>query len=214
MSERIPVVVNTPTKTEELNKERATPSTVNATPTRPDNLIPQTEAQGKFRVGMTPEEKAKRKAKLINVLERGVIHDRLKVELPPDVHGEWCRNDPLEIARLETLGFQVETRFGQERALNSDGDGKLIVGDVIFMTTSRENKELIDEIRQDEFYRMNGKPGENSTKEEKEFADLNRIGTQGDIGTSIESKTAKVGSSGIEDTMRQINRQLTPSTRE
>jgi hypothetical protein len=108
-----------------------------------------TPAPGNTR--MTPEERARRKALLIQSFDRGVIHDRLTVPLPADMYGEWCRNDPLEIDRLRTLGFEIDREHATNRSLNDDGSGAAIVGDVIFMTTSRENKDLIDEVRMEKF---------------------------------------------------------------
>lgn len=131
----------------------------------------QTGSQAEARSKMTPEERAKRKALLIQAFDRGVVHDRLTVPLPADMHGEWCRNDPMEIDRLRTLGFEVYQSDGSRRGLHSDGTGALIVADAIFMTTPRENKEVIDEIRMERFMQANGKPGDRKakTREEKEF---------------------------------------------
>lgn len=85
-----------------------------------------------------------RRARLIKIRERGYISQRLDVELPPDLHGEWVLNDPAEIARMQSLGFDIDTVHAASKALHSDGSGKAIVGDVIFMTCPKEIKEDID----------------------------------------------------------------------
>src|SRR3982750_1293691 len=84
---------------------------------------------------MSPEERAKRKAMLIQSFDRGVVHDRLTVKLPSDLYGEWVRNDPLEIDRMRTLGFEIEREHATNRSLNNDGSGSPLGGDVLFMPT-------------------------------------------------------------------------------
>src|SRR5690242_7548495 len=59
----------------------------------------QSEKEEAKQTAMTPAQRAERKARLATILDRGFVQDRLTVELPPDVHGEWVRNDPLEIQR-------------------------------------------------------------------------------------------------------------------
>ena len=167
--------------------------------------------------GMTPEEKAQYKRKLITAFDRGVVHDRLFVPLPPDVHGEWCRNDPLEIERLKTIGFEVDTKYAPQRALNSDGTGAAIVGDVIHMVIPREMKEVIDEIRQEKFMRMNGRPGDKNakTREEQVFETQSRLETGGYVPTISESKTQRgVAVADVEAALKgldgQVGQQITP----
>lgn len=92
-----------------------------------------------------PEDQ--QKAKVASILDRGVIHDRLKVNIPPDLHGEWVRNEPLDIDRMRTLGFWIDDTYATRRALHSDGTSANIVGDVIHMVTTRQNKKMIDHVR-------------------------------------------------------------------
>jgi hypothetical protein len=101
--------------------------------------------------------RSQKKAKLVEVLDRGITVDRLKVDLPPELYGEWVPNDPGEIARMETLGFEIDKEYSPKRSLHGSGSGEGRVADVIFMTTSRETKELIDEIRNEKFIQMHGK---------------------------------------------------------
>lgn len=161
----------------------------------------------------TPESRAQHKARLVQVLERGVVHDRLKVELPPSVYGEWVRRDPLEINRMRMLGFDVDTEYAPKRALHSDGTGAAGVADVIFMTTSRQNKDIIDEIRQDQINRLNSKPGDNiqNAKEEQEFAENVARATDGEIPVIIESKLREARKAEIEEAMSKINKQTIPA---
>ena len=157
---------------------------------------------------MTPEERAKRKARLGVLLDRGLISDRLNVPLPPDKHGEWVRNDPLEIHRLETLGFEVDREFATSRALHNDGSGSAVVGDVIFMTTSRENKELIDEIRHEQFLRTNNP---RKSREETEFEEKVKGESGVDIPTFTESKTRGARKEQIAAALQEVDAQTKPT---
>lgn len=100
----------------------------------------------------------KQKARLVTILDRGIVFDRLKVDLPNDLHGEWCRNDPLEIDRMRTLGFWVDTTYATRRRLHSDGSGANIVGDVIHVVTTKENKKMIDRVQLENQERFNKRP--------------------------------------------------------
>lgn len=167
------------------------------------------------RARMTPEERAKRKAMLIQSFDRGVVHDRLTVPLPDDMYGEWVRNDPLEIDRMRTLGFDIDREHASSRSLHNDGGGAAIVGDVIFMTTPRENKELIDEIRLERFIAVNGKPGDvkAKTKEEREFEANSRRDTDGVVPTVVESTTTgRISRAEVEAALTKVDSQTSPQS--
>lgn len=103
--------------------------------------------------------RAERKAKFARVLQRGVTHDRLHVDLPPTLHGEWVANDRIAILEKESLGFRVDTEFAAKMA-QFQGDGKGVVGDAIFMIQDMEDHEICEEIRKENYEAMNGKPGQ------------------------------------------------------
>lgn len=158
-------------------------------------------------------EKAERgelKAKLAAILDRGIVQDRLTVELPDDVHGEWVRNDPLEIRRLETLGFRVDDEYAKKRAIHSDGSSSAIVGDVIHMICPKEVKEVIDEIRVDRMIREHKgrKKGDRLVhKEEEQFQeDVDRLHDSGVSGFT-NSKETKAGNKELADIVRSIDNQ-------
>lgn len=155
-----------------------------------------------------------RKAKLARILERGIVHDRLHVELPPDLHGEWIRKDPLEIKRMQTLGFWMDTEYAPKRALHSDGTGAAGVGDVVYMLCERERKEIIDELRHDQLIKMNGKPGDVNakSKEELEFEANNKRETGGEIQGVFESKTHSARARDVADALQKIGEQTAPQT--
>ena len=164
---------------------------------------------------MTPEERARRKAMLIQSFDRGVVHDRLSVQLPKDLYGEWVRNDPLEIDRMRTLGFEIDREHATSRSLHNDGSGAAIVGDVIFMTAPREVKELIDEIRHEKFIAMNGKPGDTraKTKEEREFEQNSARDSGGVVPTMVESKTTgHISRAEVEAALNKVDSQTSPQS--
>lgn len=135
-------------------------------------------------IKLDPEEvkrlRAERKTQLRQVLERGIVADRLKVDLPPNLYGEWVPNFKEEIYRMQLLGFQIDDKYAPQRALHDHGDGKSVIGDTVYMVCSREDREIMEEIRREQFEANNGKPGQaRSLREEKEFKALNstlRIG--------------------------------------
>lgn len=144
-------------------------------------------------------ERAQKKARITNILDRGQLLSRLAVDLPPELYGEWVRNDSLEIQRLKTLGFEIDTEYAPKRAIHSNGDDGGVTGDVIFMICDRETHDLIDEIRVDALRATHGNPNASNmqTKEEKDFRAGVGSETQGEISTFTESKTTRVGKEAI-----------------
>lgn len=151
---------------------------------------------------MTRDQK---KARLAYLLDRGIIHDRLAVNLPPDKHGEWVRNDGMEIHRMQTMGFWIDNEYANARAINSDGKHGNIIGDVIFMVCDKETKELIDEVRYEQMLRANKDP--KSAPEEKDFQAQTHAATGGEIPTFVESKQRAVRPTDLASTMGKISEQ-------
>lgn len=92
--------------------------------------------------GMTVEEARK---KVARVFDRARTVDRLNVQLPPGVYGEWVSRDPVAIHAKELLGFEIDTKYAVGRKLNDVGDGSAVVGDVVFMICPQALKDAIDE---------------------------------------------------------------------
>lgn len=122
--------------------------------------------------------KADKRARIVRVLERGIVADRTTVEnLPPHLHGEWVERDALAIDRKRTLGFWIDKEYAPKRALHSDGTDSSIVGDTVYMVCLKEDKQLIDEVRHEQYIRMHGTNAQKKSlgfdadgvKEEKEF---------------------------------------------
>lgn len=115
------------------------------------------------------EKRKERKAKLAQVLERGIIADRLTVDLPSDKHGEWVADDPQEVSRMEALGFWIDRDYAKKRRLHADGSDASYIGDVVFMVCERDTYELLEEIRIERKEAMHGKAGDKG-KEEKDYS--------------------------------------------
>lgn len=134
---------------------------------------------------------ADKKARFARVLERGFLADRLTVtDLPDDKHGQWVANNEVEIIRMQELGYTIDTEYAAKRSLHSDGTGRPIVGDVIFMTCSREDHEIVEDLRREQFVRMHGSPDEKRAlqqREEAEFAASFDAETKHDIPVIQES---------------------------
>lgn len=142
----------------------------------------------------TSQEK---KARIASILERGFVGDRLEVPLPGNLYGEWVSKDPMNVSRMQALGFQLDTEFAVNRALHNTGVGQVDVGDVVFMTTTRENKELIDEVQRDLFERNNN-PKRKNQKEETEASLLDKQG----LPSVVSSKSDSVGAEEIIETLQ------------
>jgi hypothetical protein len=116
------------------------------------------------------ETRSEKKARIARVLDRGASGERLNVQLPAHLHGEWVPHDEVSIFEKERLGFRIDTEFAPKRALHSKGDGKSLVGDCVFMVCAKEDKEIIDEIRNDQYLKLNRKG-----KVQKEESDFNSL---------------------------------------
>jgi len=137
------------------------------------------EARLSKKESLTEEEQARyldlvgqrkeRKAKLVQVLERGIVAERLSVDLPSDMYGEWVADDPMEVSRMEALGFWIDREYAKKRRLHADGSDASYIGDVVFMCCTRDQHELLEEIRIERKEAMHGKAGEKG-KEEKDYS--------------------------------------------
>ena len=104
---------------------------------------------------LTPEqakERASKKAKLAQVLDRGMVSARIAVKNPdPSKHYEWPRNTDVDIDRWKSLGFELEqdkkTSIEEKAGLHGQGDSRIVVGDAVLMSTSKENYEILEELK-------------------------------------------------------------------
>ena len=161
------------------------------------NLDPTASASDKIsevdRENTTSREALK--ARLVEVYDRGVVGDRLFVQLPNDKVGQWVPSDTLAITRMESLGYQIDKEYAPKRRLHDKGDGASYVGDVVFMVASRETREIIDEIKRDRYERINN-PKKGKQKEEKDFegqtATLEPVGIKSFGESKVESPNVRM----------------------
>lgn len=148
-----------------------------------------------------------KKIKMMQILDRGVIGDRLSVDVPKHLYPEWVPNDDGEIFRMQAMGFRFpDSSEYSKRGLHTDGTSKVIVGDVVLMVCDREDKEIIDEIRDERFRKLHGKPGDNSQGEELGYkAQVRKADRDNYIGTLEESSTREARKAEIEAALIQSN---------
>lgn len=151
------------------------------------------------------ETRAQKKVRLSRVLDRGGTIDRLKVEnLPPHLHGEWVPNDAKEILDKENLGFVVDREFAHKRKLHATAEGKAVIGDCVYMTIPMEDKLIIDEIRNEQYQKLNHKSG--PQKEEKDFA--SQTSTLGEIPVISEGSVSEARKSELEAALLQQSQKV------
>ena len=149
------------------------------------------------------ESREQKKARFASVLDRGIVGDRLRVDLPDGLYGEWVPNDQMEVFRMETLGFKIDTEYARKRVLHSKGDAASYVGDCVYMTCPKENKEIIDEIRTEQYQRLNGP--KSKQKEERDYSKqaetLQEVGIRPMVESSINAarKTDLEAALGVKD---------------
>jgi hypothetical protein len=137
------------------------------------------------------------RARLAQVLERGVVADRLQVETLPDhLYGEWVpADDRLEITRKEALGFWIDDQYAKQRALHDSGDSSARIGDVVFMVTHKAIKVEIDKLHHARFMEMHNPK---QLKEEQDFKAKNQL-------SNIDrNRTHNVGATDILDSLRAM----------
>lgn len=175
-------------------------------------ITPEDKVRAAAEVAKLTARKEK-KARIARVLERGYIVDRLTVELPKDLHGEWVPIDQIE--RWEALGFSVDKEHAFKRQLHPDGSGDRTtggtarVGDVMFMTCSQEDFEIMQELKHEMFIKTHGSPGEKkalSQKEEQEFKNL----VETEIGLPVvdEGKEHPARREQIQDAIKATQQRL------
>jgi len=159
------------------------------------------------------KKRAEKKARIARVLERGYIVDRLTVDIPGDLHGEWVAIDQVE--RWEALGFWVDKDYAFKRQLHPDGTGDAKagpsrVGDVIFMTCTQEDHEIMEEVKKELYIKRHGSPAERKRlmqTEEREYKDLVEKSI-GDLAVVDEGKELAIGKEGIEEGIEATKQRL------
>ncbi len=116
----------------------------------------------------TEELRKEFRAKAARVVTRSFLIDRLNVELPQDVYGEWVADNPVSIAEAQAMGFEIDKDYATKNKLHSNAAGEAKVGDVVFMTMPKWMKEELDILKKQEYDRHHGVRGKPA--EEAEYA--------------------------------------------
>lgn len=111
------------------------------------------------------ELKKEFKAKVAGVASRGFMIDRTSVPLPPDVYGEWVADDEVSIAQARALGFEIDKEYATKHKLHTNAAGEAKIGDVVFMTIPRYQKEVLDELAEEERAKFHGVRGAKPAEE-------------------------------------------------
>jgi hypothetical protein len=148
---------------------------------------------------MEPQERV---ARLISVMDRGMTGERLKVNLPNDVYGEWVPNDKMEIYRMESMGFRIDEEYALKNALHNDGSGKPIIGDVIFMTTPKLIREAQVEASRRKYIETHGDPKDKNKLHAEEKAFLSSLKHEGGVPAVVNSTEVPVNLSEIAESVK------------
>lgn len=151
------------------------------------------------------ESRAQKKARLAALVERGQVYDMLDVDVGPDLHAEFVHKD--DVTRNQAMGFRLATREDvrnkQNPSVHSEGDSKVIVGDVVLMVTDRETHEILREIEHDKLRAANDpKPKQ---REENEYSRGAAFKDPGYIAPLAESKTQEAKKAEIDRAIQAAN---------
>lgn len=147
----------------------------------------------------TEAEKSEYKAKLAQILERGLVIDMLQVDLPDHLRGQWVSKTGGFVERMQLLGYQVDTEHAPKKSVHDQGDGSAGVSDVIFMVIPTWKKEMQDTVIKQRYYETHIKDRRKG-KEERDYESINR-GLN--MPTTIASDVEEVDGVRIEETLQK-----------
>jgi hypothetical protein len=150
------------------------------------------------------ESESEYEARIAQVLERGIVLDRLRVDLPDDQYGEWIKDDPASIKEAELLGFKIDREFAPKRSIHDDGTGVARMGDAIYMTIPKSRKQIIDRVK---LKRRKERHNPAQQGEEQEYKARVRDETQGDIPVFVESKKDAATATDISEALTALKNQ-------
>lgn len=97
--------------------------------------------------------RAEKKARLTQVLSRGILSDKLKgiarAATPEGYVGKFVRERQEDVMRYQNLGWGFTYREGAPRGLHDPATNYIRVGDVVLMTIQKDDHEILREIQAD-----------------------------------------------------------------
>ncbi len=105
--------------------------------------------------------KAQKKARVAQVLQRGILNSKLQAVyeacVPKGRKGKYIRDDGESVIRYGNLFYTFEYTEGAVKRYGSP-DGRIRVGsDLVLMTISQEDREILREVKQDRIMKNLGK---------------------------------------------------------
>lgn len=103
----------------------------------------------------TPAELEEYAQRMIQVLDRGHIIDRFRVEgAPADIHYEWHKDDPLTHARLTAKGFVPDDELAAtSNFVHTDGAGNPRIADVRLYKIHKAKYDILQRIEEERVLR-------------------------------------------------------------
>lgn len=115
------------------------------------------------------QEQAEFRAKAAMIVSRSSTQEALRVELPPDLYGEWIFNSPDSIAEAQFKGFVFDEKYAirNQQVDHSKGDGRAYRGDTVFMVMPKWKHDILDEESQKRKDAVHGTRGDRKKQEEE-----------------------------------------------
>lgn len=130
-----------------------------------------TEKSSTLNLNPTPEEIQAFKRRQVEIADRSFLNDRLNVNLPEGLHGEWVGRDDFSQYQAQSKGFIDGTEYlGQFNKLYETSDGKSAVGDVTFMVIPKWKQEAYEQHNALVAARKSGLNPEYVSKMEEQYA--------------------------------------------
>ena len=108
----------------------------------------------------TPEEAekivAQKKARIAQVMSRGITNEKLQLVfdsgVPEGYSGKFVRDSDGDVIRYTNLGFGFTYAEGAI-GLHGRADGRIAVGDVVLMTITLEDREILKTVKMEKMLR-------------------------------------------------------------
>lgn len=133
----------------------------------------------------TKEEILEYRRKQLAQADRSYLNDRLNVELPDGLYGEWIGRDDFSQYQAQAKGFVDGSQYLQKyNKLYETADGKSAVGDVVFMVIPKWMKEEQDKVAQEIADRRSGIRARDVDETEKALAESIGLSVDRDAKTT------------------------------
>lgn len=134
----------------------------------------------------TEQEQLEYKRRLFETADRSFVNDRLNVELPEGLHGEWIGTDDFSQYHAQLKGFVDGSEFLKEfNRLHETSTGPT-VGDVKFMVIPKWKYEAQQEMAAMESARRSGLNSREVEEQYKSYAQQLQLGIINSERTSAE----------------------------